>query len=107
MTWRFAERRIQMNGHRAVAATIVVLIITGAGCSSRVPRPSAHRPANSAAAAQTSPCPPALAVERRELTPWPSRTVFRESTVEAIADQVVDLAAGVVFLLASQTNTPV
>jgi hypothetical protein len=33
--------------------------------------------------------------------------VLRESTVEAIADQVVDLAAGAVFLLASQTNTPV
>jgi hypothetical protein len=33
--------------------------------------------------------------------------VLRESVVEAIADQVVDPAAGAVFLLASKTNTPV
>lgn len=95
-----------MNGRRAVAATMV-LIVTGAGCSSRVARPAAHLPASSAAAAQTSPCRPALTVQHRESTPWPSRVVLRESTVEAIADQVVDLTTGAVFLLASQTNTPV
>jgi hypothetical protein len=46
-------------------------------------------------------------VQRSDSTLWPSRTVLRESTVEAIADQVVDPAAGAVFLLASKTNTPV
>jgi hypothetical protein len=46
-------------------------------------------------------------VQRRESTPWPSRPVLRESTVEAIADQVVDPAAAAVYLLASKTNTPV
>ena len=96
-----------MSGHRVVAATMAVLIVTGAGCSGSVSRPAAHRPASSAASAQTSICPPALAVRRRESTPWPSRTVLRESTVEAIADQVVDPAAGAVFLLTSKTNTPV
>src|SRR5690349_19855042 len=107
MTWRFAGRRIQMNGHRAVTASMVVLIVTGAGCSGHVPRPAPNPPASSSAGAQTSPCPPALAVKRRTSTPWPSRTVLRESIVEAIADQVVDVAAGAVFLLASQKNTPV
>src|SRR5215470_1984447 len=95
-----------MNGHRAVAATMAVLIVTGAGCSSSVPRQATHRPASSAVA-QTSPCPPPQAVRRRESTPWLSHTVLRESPVEAIADQVVDPSAGAVFLLASKTNTPV
>ena len=95
-----------MNGHQAVAAAIVMLSVAGAGCSSSVPRQAAHRSA-SAAADQTSPCPPAQAVRRRQTTPWLSRTVLRESTVEAIVDQVVDPAAGTVFLLASKTNTPV
>jgi len=96
-----------MNGRRAVAATMVALIVTGAGCSSGVPRLAAHRSASSAAPVQANPCPPARAVQRSESTLWPSRTVLRESTVEAIADQVVDPAAGAVFLLASKTNTPV
>jgi hypothetical protein len=96
-----------MNGHRAVGAAMAVLVVTGAGCSSSVPHQVAHRPASAAAAAQTNPCPPARAVQRNESTPWPSRTVLHESTVEAIADQVVDPAAGAIFLLASKTNTPV
>jgi hypothetical protein len=86
---------------------MAVLIVTGAGCSGSVLRRAAHRTVSSAASAQTSPCPPALAVRRKESTPWPSRTVLRESIVEAIANQVVDPAAGAVFLLASKTNTPV
>jgi hypothetical protein len=96
-----------MNGHRAVAASMAVLIVTGAGCSASAPRRAAHRPASSAVAAQTSQCPPARVVHRRTLALWPSRTMLRESTVEAIANQVVDLAGGTVFLLASKTTTPV
>lgn len=96
-----------MSRRWAVATTMAVLVVTSTGCSGSVPRVAAHRPTSSAASVQTSPCPPASAVRRRESTPWPSRTVLRESTVEAIADQVVDPAAGAVFLLASKTNTPV
>lgn len=95
-----------MYGHRAVAATTTVLIVTGAGCSSNVPRRAAHHPASSAAAAQARPCPPALPVHRRESTPWPSRTVLRESPMDAGSSQVVDPAAGAVFLMASTTSTP-
>ena len=96
-----------MNGLRAVAATVAVLIVTGAGCSGSAPSGATHRPASLAASARVSPCPPARAVQRRESLRWPTRAVLRESTVEAIADQVVDPAAGAVFLLASKTNTPV
>jgi hypothetical protein len=46
-------------------------------------------------------------VHRSEPAPWPSRTILRESTIEAIANQFVDPAAGAVFLLASKTNSPV
>jgi hypothetical protein len=95
-----------MNGHRAVAATMAVLIVTGAGCTSGALRRAAHHPANSAALAQTRPCSPALPVHRRESTPWPSRTVLRESPMDAGTSQVVDPAAGAVFLLAATTNTP-
>jgi hypothetical protein len=45
-------------------------------------------------------------VHRRESTPWPSRTVLRESPLDANSSQVVDPAAGAVFLLSSTTNTP-
>ena len=38
---------------------------------------------------------------------WPSRTVLRESVVESISGQLVDPAAGAVFLLVPKTNTPV
>lgn len=96
-----------MNGHRAVAATMAVLIVTGAGCSSSVPRRATSRPASSVASAQTSACSPARVVHRSEPAPWPSRTILRESIIEAIANQLVDPAAGAVFLLASKTNTPV
>jgi hypothetical protein len=96
-----------MNRHGAVATTMAVLIVTGAGCSGSAPRRATHHPASSPAAAQTSPCPPALAVRRSQATPWPSRAVLHESDVEAIANQVADPTAGVVFLLASKTNTPV
>lgn len=96
-----------MNGHRAVAATMAVLIVAGAGCSGSVARRGAHRLTSSAAAAQASPCLAARAVRRREPGRWPSRIVLRESTVEAIGDQVVDPAAGAVFVLVSKTNTPV
>jgi hypothetical protein len=95
-----------MTGHQAVAATMVALIVTGAGCSGSVPRQVARYPANSAALARTRPCPPALPVHRREPTPWPSSTVLRESPVDAGTSQVVDPAARAVFLLASTTNTP-
>lgn len=96
-----------MNGHRAVAAAMVALIATGAGCSGNVPRQAPRRPAGPTATARPSACPPARAVRRREPAPWPSRTVLRESTVAAIAAQVVDPAAEAVFLLVSKTNTPV
>ena len=95
-----------MNEHRAVAATMAVLIVTGAGCSTSVPRPVVHHPANSAASARTRPCPPSLPMHRRESTPWPSRMVLRESPTDAASSQVVDPGAGAVFLLASTTNTP-
>ena len=95
-----------MNGHRAVAATMAVLIVTGAGCSGSLSRRAAHRPAGSPASAQTRPCPPALPLHRRETTPWPSRTVLRESPMQAGSSQVVDPGAHAVFLLASTTNTP-
>jgi hypothetical protein len=96
-----------MNRHRAVAAIMVLLIATGAGCSGSVPGRPAHRPGTSATSARMSTCPPAPAVQRRESTPWPSRTMLRESTAELISDQLVDPAARAVFLLASKTNTPV
>ena len=96
-----------MSAHRAVAATMAVLIVAGAGCSGSVARRGAHRLGSPAAAAQASPCLAARAVQRREPRRWPSRIVLRESTVEAIGDQVVDPAAGAVFVLASKTNTPV
>jgi hypothetical protein len=94
-----------MNGHRAVAAT-AVLIVAGAGCSSSVPRQATHHPASSAASARTRPCPPALPVHRRESTPWPGLAVLRESPIYAGASQVVDPGAGAIFLLTSTTNTP-
>jgi hypothetical protein len=106
-TTGFAGGAIEMNGRRAVAATLAVLIVAGAGCSGSVARRSARRLASSAAAAQASPCLPARAVRRSGPGRWPSRIVLRESAVEAIASQVVDPAAGAVFLLASTTNTPV
>lgn len=96
-----------MNGHGAVAATMAVLIVTGAGCSGSAPRRAVHHPASPPAAAQASPCPPARAERRSKATPWPSRAVLRESDVEAIANQVADPAAGAVFVLASRTSTPV
>jgi hypothetical protein len=119
MRW-LAGGAIQVNGHRAVGAIIASVIMTGAGCSGTVagrpahrPADSAHRPADSAqrpAGSATSPrmgtCPPTLAAQRRESTPWPSRAILRESMVELIADQVVDPAARAVFLLVSETNTP-
>jgi hypothetical protein len=37
-----------MRGHRAVAATMAVLIVAGAGCSGGVTRRAAHRPARPA-----------------------------------------------------------
>jgi hypothetical protein len=86
---------------------MAVLIVAGAGCSGSVARRGAHRLGSPAAAAQASPCLAARAVRRRESGRWPSRIVLRESTVEAIGDQVVDPAAGAVFVLASKTNTPV
>jgi hypothetical protein len=95
-----------MNRHRAVAATMAVLIVTGAGCSGSVPDRAAHRPASSAAWAQTGTCPPGLPVHRREPAPWPSRTVLLESPAEAGSIQVVDPGAGAVFLLASRTTAP-
>src|SRR5690242_13567833 len=114
MRW-LAGGAIQVNGHRAVGAIIASVIMTGAGCSGTVasrpahrPADSAHRPADSAhrpAGSATSPrmgtCPPTLAAQRRESTPWPSRAILRESMVELIADQVVDPAARAVFLLVS------
>jgi hypothetical protein len=100
-----------MGGHRAVAAVMAVLVVTGAGCSSSVSRPAvhhqaAHHRASIAASARTRSCPPALRTHRREPAPWLSRTVLRESAREAGTRQVVDLAARAVFLLASETNTP-
>jgi len=55
-----------MNGHRAVAAKMAVLIVAGTGCSGSVARQGAHRLASSAGVAQASPCPPARAVRRSE-----------------------------------------
>ncbi len=96
-----------MNGHWAGAATMALLVVTGAGCSGSVPGTAAHHPASSAASAQMSTCPPAAAVQRSESASWPSRVILRESAVELISDQLVDPAAGAVFLLVSKTNTPV
>jgi hypothetical protein len=95
-----------MSGHRAVAATMALLIVTGAGCSSSVTI-RAMRPASSAASTRTRTCPSAPAAQRGKPTPWPSRTMLRESIVESISDQVVDAAAGAVYVLVSRTNTPV
>lgn len=106
MTW-FAGGAIQMNAHRAVAAIMVLLIATGAACSGSVHGRAAHHPVRAATSARMSTCPPAPVVQRSESTPWPSRTMLRESMVELISDQLVDPAAGAVFLLVSKTNTPV
>jgi hypothetical protein len=106
MMW-FAGGAIQMNGRRAVAALMVLLIVTGTACSGSVPGRPEHRPASSAASARMSTCPPPPAVQRSESTPWPSRTMLRESMVELISGQLVDPAAGAVFLLVSKTNTQV
>jgi hypothetical protein len=105
-----------MDGLRTAAATLAVLIVTGAGCSSSVSsisvtRPAAHHRAahhraSIAASARTRSCPPAVPEHRKEPAPWPSRTVLRESPMDAGTRQVVDLAAGASFLLASVTNTP-
>jgi hypothetical protein len=92
---------------RAVAAAMTLLTVTGAGCSSSVPRPGAHRTPSSVAPAQVSACRPAPAAQLTESTVWPSRTVLRESVVESISAQLVDPAAGAVFLLVPKTNTPV
>ena len=102
----FTGGAVQMNGHRAVAATMAALIVTGAGCSRTLPGRAAHRPAGSAAPVRASTCPPARVVQRRESTPWSSRTVLRESLTEAGSSQVVGPGAGAVFLLAATTNTP-
>ena len=95
-----------MNGHRVAAATMVALIVTGAGCSTTVPGRPAHRPVGSAAPVRASTCPPARVVHRGESTPWPARGVLRESRTEAGSSQVVDPGAGAVFLLAAATNPP-
>lgn len=94
-----------MNRYWAVAATIAALIVTGAGCSGSVPRRAAHYPASSATPARARPCLPGLLVHRRESTPWPSRTVLRESLTDAGSSQVVDPGAGAVFVLASTAST--
>jgi len=96
-----------MSVHQAVAATMTVLIIAGAGCSGSIARRGAHRPVSSAAAAQVNPCLPARALRRSGPGRWRSRIVLRESTVEAIGGQVAAPATGAVFVLASKTNTPV
>lgn len=95
-----------MNAHRAVAAAMAFLTVTGAGCSGSVPGHAAHSPANSATSTRIRTCPPTPAAQRSEPTPWPSRTMLRESTVELFSDQIVDPAAAAVFLLVSKTNTP-
>jgi hypothetical protein len=96
-----------MSGHRTVAAAMALLIVTAGGCSSSVPGQARHHPVSSAASARVSKCPAAAVVQRSEPAPWPSRTVMRESIVESISSQVVDPAAGAVYLLVSKTNTPV
>jgi hypothetical protein len=115
-----------MRRHRAFAVTMAVLIVTGAGCSSSASsssvsrpaaqhpaahhpaaqHPAAHHRAGIAASVRARPCPPALPAHRREPAPWPSRTVLRESPMDAGTWQVVDPAAGAVFLLAAATNPP-
>lgn len=97
-----------MSGHRAVAAAVAVLIVAGAGCSGSAPRQAAHRlAARSAGSARVSTCPPASAAHRADPAPWPSRTMLREGTADDISDQVVDPAAGAVFLLVSKAATSV
>ena len=96
-----------MNGHRAVAATMALLIVAGAGCSGSVPGRATHRPAASSASAHMSTCHPVVAVRRSEPTIWPSRVRLRESFVASISGQVVDPGAGTVYVLVSKTNTPV
>lgn len=94
-----------MNGRRAVAVAVALLMVTGAGCSGGVPGHAGHSPASSATSTRMRTCLSGRAAPRGGSTPWPSRTVLRESTL--ISGQFVDPAARAVFLLASQTNTPV
>ena len=105
MTW-FAGGAIQMNGHRAIAAIMTLLSATCAGCSGSPQGHPAQRPASFATSARMSTRPPTPAVQRSESSPWPSRTVLRESMRELLYDPLVDPGEGVAFLLVPKASAP-
>jgi hypothetical protein len=96
-----------VSGRWSVTAGLALVIITGAGCTGSALGRVAHTPTRSAVSARGNACRSAPNAHRRQSSPWPSRSVVDEGVAERIADQVLDSAAGAVFLLVSKTNAPV
>jgi len=97
---------MEVSGRWSLAEALALVIMTGAGCTGNVHGRVAHTRTRSAASVRGNACRSAPDAHQRQSAPWPSRTVVHERVAQRIADQVLDSAAGAVFLLVSKTNTP-
>jgi hypothetical protein len=98
-------KRLRTQTGAAVWLAAITLAAAAAGCGHQAPASSHNGPAGGTPPATDSASGPGSATNRH--APWSQQVILREDSLASGANQAVDVANRVAYLLVSRTSTPI